>query len=54
MYRLWRYYIILQYDEILGTIESDDNIDKWMGLLIAGKAHLISGLLVDGATNGER
>jgi len=48
------YIIMLQCDEILGIIQGDDNINKWMGLLIAGKVHRICGLSVDGATDGER
>ena len=43
-----------QCDEILGIIEGDDNIDKWMDLLKAGKVHCICGLSVDGATYRER
>ena len=48
------YYIMLQCDEILGIIQGDDNINKWMGLLIVGKVYRICGLSVDGATDGER
>ena len=53
MYRLLRYYTILQCEEILAIIEGDDNINKWISLLIAGKVHRISRLSVDGATDGK-
>ena len=54
LYRLPMYYIVLQCDEILGIVQGDDNINKWMGLLIVGKVYRICGLSVDGATDGER
>ena len=44
----------MECNEILDIIEGDDNINKWVDLLIASKVLCISGLSVDGTTNGER
>ena len=51
---LWRYYIVLQCDEILGSMEGDDAINRWISILKVGKVYYISELSVDVAIDGER
>jgi len=53
-YCLLLYFIVLQCDEIFGSIESNSEIARWSSMLSAGKVYLISGLSVDAATEGEK
>jgi len=53
-YCLLRYFIILQCDEIFGSIEGNSEIARWSSMLSAGKVYHISVHSVDAATEGEK
>jgi len=53
-YCLLLYLIVLQYDEIFGSIESNSDIARWSSMLSTGKIYHISGLSIDAAIEEEK